>query len=107
MKLIDELTQGLEVMGIDGYSESEISKMESFYNIKISGDLRRFFSELGRSSGSVQFSVFLIPYIGYYAVKRPVDVSGHVVTQLDFKSDLLKHGRAFVTGLSSDNNCNT
>lgn len=98
--LMDALARECDfnLKGFRGYTPSEIEKMEIFYGIKISGDLRRFFVELGRSSGNVLFSDFLIPYSGYYAAKTPAGVSGHVACQLEFKNDLRKYGRPFGTG---------
>jgi len=98
MKMIDQLTKDFELIGCFGYSQDEINQMESFYDIKISGNLKSFLSEIGRCSGNAQFSVFLIPYTGYYAVKTPKGISGHVATQLEFKRDILKYGRPFLTG---------
>lgn len=100
MRLIDEITQGcgFEIGPLRGYSDGEIEKMEWFYGIKIGGDLRRFFTEFGRSSGYVGFEGFIVAYSGYYAPKTPAKVSAHVATQLGFKDDLMKHGRPFCTG---------
>jgi hypothetical protein len=100
MRLIDEITQdrGFETGSVRGYSDEEIHKMESFYGIKVSGDLRRFFAEFGRSSGFIGFEGFIVAYSGYYAQKTPLKVSSHVATQLGFKDELMKHARPFCTG---------
>lgn len=95
-RLIDDITAGLscDLSQIKGYSDEEIGKIESFYNIKVSGDFRLFLSEFGRSSGGVLLPD-LIFYHGYYAPKTPATVSGHLAGQLDFKSDLLRAARPF------------
>jgi|GEM_PF-3889000 len=79
----------------NGYSLSEIGKIESFYDIKIEGDLKRFFLEFGRSPGAIGFDAFILPYSGFYAVKSPSHISGHLRTQYDFRDDLMKQARPF------------
>jgi len=52
---IDKIAQGVSYNSeyVLGYSEDEIEKIERLYEIKIGGDLRRFFLEMGRSDGGL------------------------------------------------------
>jgi len=100
MRLMDKMRAhaAFEVIGTSGYSLSEISKMESLYDIQIAGGLRCFFAGMGRSSGNMTFGAMLIPYLGYCAPKLPSGIGGHVAMQIEFKNELLRAGRPFRTG---------
>jgi len=52
---IDKIAQGVSYNSeyVLGYSGDEIEKIERLYEIKIGGDLRRFFLEMGRSDGGL------------------------------------------------------
>lgn len=92
--------------GFIGYSANEIDKMESFYDIKISGGLRDFFLQMGRSSGNVllgypggyRIECGIIPYMGYYTEKTAADVSGHFAEQYYVGTELESCARPFHTG---------
>ena len=87
-----------EVVGASGYSDFEMRKMESFYDIAITGGLRCFFSEMGRASGNRSFNAMVVPYSGYYAPKLPSGISGHIAAQIEFRNQVLRAGRPFRTG---------
>ena len=67
-----------------GYSEEELVKIEKLYDIKISGFLRGFMLEAGRSDGGLIGDDPIILYSNNWSVR------GHIKTQDGFREDLLE-----------------
>ena len=88
MTLVDEISEGraYDARKVVGYSKSELSKIERLYDISLSGNLRRFLSEMGRSDGGLIGDDPIVLYRSIFSVR------GFVLLQSGIQEELYSAG---------------
>ena len=105
---IEQISQGMayDKNQVVGYSEVEIGKISRLYDVNVSGQLRQFLFEMGRSDGGLIGDDPIILYRPKMSVRR------HVLLQLrlevDFKEFRIEAGlnllkeRPFLVSIESE-----
>lgn len=85
---VEEIKNGLASKSFVaiGYSEAEISKISEIYDINISGQLKSFLHEMGRSDGGLVGEYYIHLYKPQWGMREQLDF------QISFRKKLVRYG---------------
>jgi len=78
---------------VEGYTDEEIARLETIFDISIDGDLRCFFSQVGRCFGGILGDESMIPYRDHWLHQQHLDF------QNACRDDLIEIGCSDYVGL--------